>query len=202
MIGACRLPLMMVALPVLFAPAAMAAPIASPTPPQAQAALMRPLTLVKLADMDFGNLGVTTAGTAVIDPVTNMLSVTGGVIRLGGAPQAARFAGATFSSAVVNIKIPNNTILLTRVGGTQTIALNAFTLDGQSKRTMAGAGVFEFAVGATLRPAANQMEGASTSPSNIPKPCQALRFKVKLALPTPVQSSVTRIGEKIVNHLA
>ena len=159
MIGALRLTLTMTTLLALLAGPGMAAPIASPTPPSAQAALMRPLTLTKLADMDFGNLGVTTAGTAVIDPVTNTLSVTGGVTRLGGTPHAARFAGATLSSAVVNIKIPNNTILLTRVGGTQTIALNAFTLDGQLKRTMAGAGVFEFAVGAALRPAANQVEG-------------------------------------------
>ena len=59
----------------------------------------------------------------------------------------------------VNIKVPSRAVLLTRVGGTQTIALDNFTLDGQSKRTLARAGVFEFAVGATLRPAANQMEG-------------------------------------------
>ena len=162
MIGAYRLPLTLTALLVLFAPAAIAAPIASPTPPPAQVALMRPLTLTKLADMDFGNLGVTTAGTAIINPVTNTLSVTGGVIRLGGTPHAARFAGATSSSAVVNIKLPTRTVLLTRIGGTQTIALDNFTLDGQSKRTMAQAGVFEFAVGATLRPAANQMEGVYT----------------------------------------
>lgn len=123
---------------------------------------MRPLTLTKLDDMDFGNLGVTTAGTAVIDPVTNTMAVTGGVIRLGGTPHAARFAGATSSSAVVNIKVPNGTILLTRVGGTQTIAVDTFKLDGQSKRTLAKAGVFEFAVGATLRPAANQLEGVYT----------------------------------------
>jgi hypothetical protein len=142
--------------------AAIGAPKASPTPPAAQAALMRPLTLTKLADMDFGYLGVTTAGTAVINPVTNTIIITGGVIRIGGTPHAARFAGATSSSAVVNIKIPNNTVLLTRVGGTQTIAVDNFTLDGQSKRTMAQAGVFEFAVGATLRPAANQLEGVYT----------------------------------------
>lgn len=162
MTGAERFPLATMILAALLAPAAKAAPIASPTPPAAQAALMRPLTLAKLADMDFGYLGVTTAGTAVIDPATNTMSVTGGVIRLGGTPHAARFAGATRSSAVVNIKIPNNTILLTRVGGTQTIQLDTFTLDGQSKRTMAQAGVFEFAVGATLRPIANQMEGVYT----------------------------------------
>jgi hypothetical protein len=159
MIGACRFSLTSIALAVLLALPVTAAPIASPTPPPAQAALMRPLTLSKLADLDFGYLGVTAAGTAVIDPVANTLAVTGGVTRLGGTPHAARFAGATYSSAVVNIKIPNNSIVLTRVGGTQTIVLNAFTLDGQAKRTMAQAGVFEFAVGGTLRPVANQMEG-------------------------------------------
>lgn len=162
MIGTVRLPLLTMSLAALVAAPAMAAPIASPTPPSAQVALMRPLTLTKLRDMDFGYLGVTTAGTAVINPVTNTLSVSGGVVRLGGTPQAARFAGATRSSAVVVIRIPNGTVLLTRVGGTETIQLNTFTLDGQSKRTMAQAGVFEFNVGATLRPVANQMEGVYT----------------------------------------
>ena len=162
MIGALRFPLLTMALAALIAPAVQAAPIASPTPPAAQAALMRPLTLSKLADMNFGYLGVTTAGTAVINPVTNTMAVTGGVIRLGGTPHAARFAGATRSSAVVIIRIPNGAITLTRVGGTQTITLDSFTLDGQSKRAMAQAGVFEFAVGATLRPAANQVEGVYT----------------------------------------
>jgi len=152
----------MMILPALFAAPVIAAPIAAPSVPPAQAALMLPLTLTKLADMDFGSLGVTTSGTAVINPVTNTLSVTGGVIRLGGTPQAARFAGATSSSAVVNIKVPTRTVLLTRIGGTQTIAVDTFTLDGQSKRTLAKAGVFEFAVGATLRPAANQLEGVYT----------------------------------------
>ena len=160
--GAVRLSLISTASLLLFAPAAIAAPTAAPSPPTAQAALMRPLTLTKLADLDFGNLGVTTAGTAIINPVTNTLAVTGGVIRLGGTPHAARFSGATFSSAVVNIKLPTRTVLLTRIGGTQTLAVDSFTLDGQSKRTMAQAGVFEFAVGATLRPAANQIEGVYT----------------------------------------
>lgn len=162
MVPAPRFPLLPIAAAALLAAPGSAAPTAAPTAPAAQVALMRPLTLTKLADMDFGYLGVTAAGTAIIDPVGNTLAVTGGVVRLGGAPQAARFAGATSSSAVVNIKIPNNSIMLTRVGGTQTIQLNAFTLDGQSKRAMARAGVFQFAVGATLRPAANQMEGTYT----------------------------------------
>ena len=49
-----------------------------------------------------------------------------------------------------------------RVGGNETILLNAFTLDGQSKQTMAEAGVFDFKVGATLRPSAGQADGLYT----------------------------------------
>lgn len=147
-------------LPLLAgASAAMAAPVGVTTQPQAGAALMRPLTLTKVRDMDFGTLGVTTAGTATINPVTNAISVTGGVTSLGGTVQSARFAGATSSSAVVNIKVPNSAVFITRQGGTQTIRVDSFTLDGQSKRTMAQAGVFEFNVGATIRPVSGQAEG-------------------------------------------
>ena len=63
--GAMRLSLI-AALPfALLAPAAaIGAPVSPPTQPPAQAALMRPLTLTKLNDMDFGKLGVTANGIA------------------------------------------------------------------------------------------------------------------------------------------
>ena len=147
----------------LLAPAALfAAPVAPPSAPPAQAALLRPLTLTKLNDMDFGNLGVVGAGTAVINPVTDTMTTTGGVLRLGGTPRAALFRGVAQGNSVVIIRIPNGGINLTRVGGTETILLNAFTLDGQSKRAMAQAGVFDFRVGATLRPTAGQVDGLYT----------------------------------------
>ena len=160
MLGPMRLP-WIAALPLtLLAPSAgLAAPVSPPTQPAAQAALMRPLTLTKLNDMDFGNLGVTANGTAVIDPVTDTLTTTGGVLSLGGTPRAARFRGVAQGSAVVIIRIPNGGISLVRAGGTETILLNAFTLDGQSKRALAQAGIFDFKVGATLRPTARQVDG-------------------------------------------
>jgi hypothetical protein len=163
MFGALRHPLA-AALPLaLLAPAAaLAAPVAPATQPPAQAALMRPLTLTRIADMDFGNLGVTANGTAVINPVTDTLTTTGGVVRLGGTPHAAIFRGVAQGNAVVIIRVPNGGINLTRVGGTETILLNAFTLDGQSKRTLAQAGIFDFKVGATLRPTAGQADGLYT----------------------------------------
>jgi hypothetical protein len=141
---------------------AYAAPVSPAVKPPSQAQLMRPLTLAKLADMDFGMLGVTTAGTAVLNAVTDTITTTGGVTALGGSPHAAKFRGVAQGSAVVNIKVPNKALTLTRVGGTQTIVIDNFTLDGQSKRTLAQAGIFDFKVGATLRPAANQAEGLYT----------------------------------------
>ena len=147
----------------LLAPAAgIAAPIAPATPPSGEAQLLKSLTLTKLADMDFGDLAVAGAGTAVINPVTDTMATTGGVLLLGGTPHAAQFRGVASGNSVVNIRIPTRSVNLTRVGGTETILLDNFTLDGQSKRAMAQAGVFTFKVGGTLRPAAGQADGVYT----------------------------------------
>ena len=146
-----------------MAPAAgFAAPRGVAVPPPGQVQLMRPLTLAKLVDMDFGNLAVTTAGTAVIDAVTDTLGTTGGVAKAGGTPRAAQFRGVAQGGNVVNIKVPNKAVTLTRIGGGASMVLDNFTLDGQSKRALAAAGIFDFKVGATLHPAANQMEGVYT----------------------------------------
>ena len=85
-----------------------------------------------------------------------------GVLSLGGTPRAATFRGVAQGSSVVIIRSPNGGINLVRAGGSETILLNAFTLDGQSKRAMAQAGIFDFKVGATLRPTANQVDGLYT----------------------------------------
>ena len=163
MLGPVRLSLRILLPLALLAPAAaLAAAVSPPSKPGGRASLLKPLTLTKLNDMDFGNLGVTANGTAVINPVTDTMTTTGGVLRLGGTPRAAMFRGVAQGNAVVIIRIPHGGINLTRVGGTQTILLNAFTLDGQSKRTMAQAGIFDFKVGATLRPASGQIEGLYT----------------------------------------
>lgn len=139
--------------------ASWAAPVQAPAPPDASASLMLPLTLNKLADMEFGYLGAVGAGTAVINPVTDTMTVTGGVLRLGGSPHAATFRGVAQGSSVVIIRIPTKAVTLTRAGGSETLILDSFTLDGQSKRDMAKAGVFDFKVGGTLRVPAGQADG-------------------------------------------
>jgi hypothetical protein len=144
----------------LFAPATMAAAVTPLTEATSNASIILPLTVTKLQDMDFGFLAMTTAGTAVLDPDSDMLSVTGGATPVGGAPHCAQFVGAAQSNSVVNIKVPKQPVTLTRVGGTETMTASNFTLQGGlSKRDLAKADSFTFRVGATLNIAAGQVEG-------------------------------------------
>ena len=124
--------------------------------------LLSPLTIQKLQDLDFGTVAVTAAGTAVIDPVANSISTTGGLVAAGGTPHAALFRGAASQNSVVNIKLPKQPITLTRVGGTETVTVSNFTLDGPTKRQMAQATTFDIRVGATLTVPAGQIAGQYT----------------------------------------
>jgi hypothetical protein len=123
------------------------------------ALVLRPVTVVKLKDLDFGIVWPSAAGTAVIEPDADVMTTTGGLVALGGSPHSAEFAGAANTSAVVIIKLPKQPVVLTRVGGTQTVTVSNFTLQGQSKRAIAAQAWFSFRVGGTLNVAANQADG-------------------------------------------
>jgi len=139
--------------------AGVAAPKAAVPAAKGKTQIVRPLSLSRVANMDFAMLGVTTGGTATINPITGAMTVSGGLVRLGGAPSPARYVGAASKQTVVNIRVPNKPILITRIGGTQTLSVSAFTLDGQDKRSLAAATSFSFAVGATITVPAGTVEG-------------------------------------------
>jgi hypothetical protein len=125
----------------------------------ASTALVFPLTLVTRSNLDFGLVASTGAGTVVINPDTRRLSTTGLVTSLGGNPRPASFVGAARSASVVLIRIPKSPITIRRAGGTETMVVRDFTLQGTDKRTLARMEAFEFNVGATLVVAAGQAEG-------------------------------------------
>lgn len=156
--GSCVARLLAAAL-ALCAPATMACAATPPVQATANAAIIHPVTVTKLKDMDFGYVAVTTAGTAVLEPNADSYSTTGGLTAVGGTPHCAEFLGAAQSNSVVNIKVPTQPSTLTRVGGTETITASNFTLQGQSKRALAKADSFTFRVGATLNVPAGQVEG-------------------------------------------
>lgn len=159
MVRALRLPVLLGLVFMSIPSAGSTAPVPASTPAQGRITLVRPGTVVKVADMDFATLAVTTGGTATIDPIAGTMSVSGGLLHVGGTPSPARFAGASTKRTVVNIKVPKQPVLIRRIGGTETLSVSNFTLDGQDKRALADAAVFQFAVGARITVPANTVEG-------------------------------------------
>lgn len=165
MISAVRFIPLILSLVTAFPAMALAAPVpASPSPP-ARAAIMRPLTMLKIADLDFAGLAVTTGGTATISPTTGLMTVSPGLMRLTGTPSPARFRGAASRLAIVLIRIPG-TVAIRRVGGTQTLIVDQFTLSGGAIRIV-GTTPFDFAVGARLTVPVGTVEGTYTGQMNV-----------------------------------
>ena len=151
---------------------ALAAPVAvRAAPPQlffptknatSTARVILPTQITKLNDMDFGFVTVTSVGTAIIDSGTDAVTTTGGVLFAGGLPHAAKFAAVSPSKTVVHIRLPKKPTTLTRSGGTETMTVDTWTINGSETRNVVARETFEFAIGATLHVAANQVEGTYT----------------------------------------
>jgi hypothetical protein len=148
------------------------APLFAVTPPsesQAGAIILKPLSLIKKTDMDFGTLITSAAaGTATIDPVTGAVTTAGGVTEVPGTPTSAGiFMGAGSRNAPYQIRIPNKPTTLTRSGGTETMTVSNWTLDGQTNRKIGANEAFQFGVGGQLTVAANQAPGTYVGTFNV-----------------------------------
>ena len=146
------------ALALLLLPAAASAvPVAASA--SGKGTVLRPLTVVKQADLDFGELVVTGAGTAVINPVSGAITTTGPVTRVGSTGHAATFTTTGSRNSIVIIHVPNSATTLTRVGGGGTMTVSNWTLDGPINRRIPLTSAFNFSVGATLNVGAAQADG-------------------------------------------
>jgi hypothetical protein len=151
---------LLIGLAALLAPAlAHAAPVAPDRNATATAVIAPPASVRKLQDLNFGYLSVTTAGTAIVDPNTDGMTTTGGVLDAGRLHYAALFEAVSPVGAVVIIRIPRQPITVTRVSGTETMTVSNWTLSGNSRRTVVAQQAFSFKVGGTLSVNANQVEG-------------------------------------------
>ena len=122
--------------------------------------LLSPLSVLNRGGLDFGTLAVTGAGTAVINPVSGARTATGGVVAAGSRFHAATFTLTGNRNSIVNIRLPKNPITVQRVGGTETMTVSNWTLDGNSNRKVPVTQTLDFAVGATLTVGANQAKGS------------------------------------------
>jgi hypothetical protein len=152
--------LRLLALTAFLCPAAADAAALAATPAaRGKAQILLPSSFVKLMDMDFGALTVTTAGTAILDSQTGNVTTTGGVLLVGGRPHAAGFDAVSPSRNVVKISLPKQAVTLKRVGGTETMTLDTWTINGATSRNVVAHEEFQFQVGGTLHVNANQVEG-------------------------------------------
>lgn len=136
-----------------------AAPVAPPTPATGHTRIVEPITVRLLNDLNFGNLTVANAGTAVVDPF-DTITTTGGVTSIGGNPYSALFEVIAPVAADVHIKVPKGNINVLRIGGLETMKVDKWTLSNKKKIRDVGAGeLFTFSIGATLHVNANQAEG-------------------------------------------
>lgn len=148
------------ALALLLSPAAAtAAPVQAGT--TGKATVLKSLSLLKIADLDFGGLVVSSAGTAVINPVSGALTTTGSLIPIGTV-HPATFTATGSRNSVVNIRLPAAAITLNRVGGGGSMTVSNWTLDGKPNRKVPLNNAFNFSVGATLNVGAAQPDGVYT----------------------------------------
>jgi hypothetical protein len=149
----------------------------------AQAVIVEPLGLVKIADLRFGRMAVSsTAGTVTVDPNTGACAVTGGVVSAGGCG-FAQFGGQGVRRMRLRIQVPT-TITLTGPGGATMVA-NTITLGtapelqyiggngnglGNGNRRYeitSNTGIFTFRIGGRLNVGANQAPGVYTGTFNV-----------------------------------
>lgn len=121
--------------------------------------ILPPGSVRKLQNLNFAWLAVTAAGTATVDPNTDLMSVSGGVAHVGGTPYAAEFEAVSPKKGVVIIRLPKTPATLTRSGGTETMTVGNWTMNGSDRRNVSAKEPFAFKVGGTLTVAANQAEG-------------------------------------------
>lgn len=128
----------------------------------ARAITLRPLSLLRLRDLQFGNIAINPGvGTVTINPNTDARTVTGGVVATGGTVNAAQFY--TYGGPLQLILITSSgPPVLNRSGGGATMNMTALTLNGPIIRWLDSAGLLDLRVGGTLNVGANQMEGAYT----------------------------------------
>ncbi len=143
---------------------------ATQSPARTNADVVTRLSLVKVDDLDFGSLIVGPGGGSVIVSPGNVITITGAITRVGATGGRASFTGLGRRLQLVQVSLPQSSILLTRAGGTETATVDTFRLGLDSTLLQIGSlyaivsttGIFNINVGATLRLANNQRPGIYT----------------------------------------
>ena len=149
--------LMAAGLAVAAVAPANAAPVSASKNAGGKALILIPLTLTKVADLEFGTVvESSTSGTVTIPADGSARTFTGGVTPVGSpVPARAQFAGAGTPGELVNIFLAPPANLKDANGDTVPISMN---LESTSV-TIDSTHAFFVGVGGTITVAANQPDG-------------------------------------------
>ena len=147
---------------VALAGCAAAGPLnAKTTAAESVAEIAKPSTVQRLQDLQFGDIiAGSTISTVVINPSTDSRSIqTGNATAFGGTVSAAQFQVSARPLLYYQINVPSSTTL-TRNGGSQTMLVDNFTLNGASIRLLPlFTSIGNFKVGGRLTVGAAQEPG-------------------------------------------
>ena len=140
---------------------ANAAPVSASTNAGGKALILIPLTITKLADLEFGTVIESSApGSVIVPPDGTLPSVSGGVTAVASAPASrARFAGAGTPGELVNIFLAPPANLKDSNGDLLPISMSLES----SNVTIDSTHAFFIGVGGTANVAANQPDGDYTA---------------------------------------
>lgn len=139
------------------------------TPGQASAVVVKRLSFIKTADLEFGRIVPgSSAGTVTIKP-DGSLSTGGGVRYSGEGAHPAKFSGYGSPNQFVLISVTRAAVQLRRIGGQETMRLETFVVGSTPQaqlttsplafRIASTTGMFSFPLGGTLRVGARQPAG-------------------------------------------
>jgi len=138
-------------------------------PSDARAFIVTPLSFVKEADLDFGVIIPSNTNGVVFMNSAGTVTTTNGVIHQEGTQQPARFFGFGQFNQTVLININQNTFVLTRAGGTETMLYDQVTIGSvppilittnpRRFRIANPGGFFAFTIAGRLQVGADQTPG-------------------------------------------
>jgi hypothetical protein len=131
----------------------------------ASATIVSPITILRVTDMDFGNVVTSAAtGTVVLDPAGTR-STTGGasiLVAQPGTVTAATFTVGGTAGFTYDISLPGS-VTIDDPGLGAPMTVDTFTSDPTPTGTIGAGGTETLSVGATLNVGANQVGGVYTS---------------------------------------
>lgn len=137
--------------------------------PESHVIVLRPLSIIKDKDLDFGLIVPgTSLGYVVLAPEGTVTS-SGGIVALAGQTQPATFYGYGTYRQYLRLSVSTNNVQLRRNGGPQTMRLDQLLISSNPPTTLTTTprlfyigsldGFFSFALGGRLRVGANQRPG-------------------------------------------